>query len=46
MARASYTDQRDVLGEVDVPTLLLHGDRDVRSPVAVGEALSAAVPGV
>lgn len=45
MARASYTDQRDVLGEVDVPTLLLHGDRDVRSPVAVGEALSAAVPG-
>jgi pimeloyl-ACP methyl ester carboxylesterase len=37
MARASYADQRHVLAEVDVPTLLLCADNDVRAPVSVGE---------
>lgn len=44
MARASYADQRHVLAEVDVPTLLLYADHDVRAPVAVGEAIHRAVP--
>jgi pimeloyl-ACP methyl ester carboxylesterase len=44
MARASYPDQRHVLAEVDVPTLLLCADHDVRAPVSVGESLHGAVP--
>lgn len=38
-------DLRDVLPEIDVPTLLLYGDADVRSPVSVGEDLHARIPG-
>lgn len=45
MARASFDDQSHVLPEVDVPTFLLYADNDVRAPVAVGEALQAAVHG-
>ena len=45
MARASYEDQSHVLPEVDMPTLLLYADHDVRAPVAVGEAIHAVVPG-
>lgn len=45
MARASFEDQSHVLPEVDVPTLLLYADHDVRAPVAVGEALHAVVRG-
>ncbi|UYM05223.1 alpha/beta fold hydrolase [Solicola gregarius] len=45
MARASHADQRHVLPEIDVPTLLLYADHDVRAPVAIGEALAAAIPG-
>jgi pimeloyl-ACP methyl ester carboxylesterase len=46
MARASAeADLRDVLGRIDVPTLLLYGDRDVRAPLAVAEALHLAIPG-
>lgn len=45
MARASYQDQTHVLSEVDVPTLLLYSDHDVRAPVAIGEAMHAAVRG-
>lgn len=45
MARASYADQRHVLTHIDVPTLLLYADHDVRAPVAVGEAIHSAVPG-
>ena len=45
MARASHPDQRHVLAEVDVPTLLLYADHDVRAPVRVGEAIHDAVPG-
>lgn len=43
MAYACYEDQRHVLSEIDVPTLLLYADNDTRAPVAVGEAIHAAV---
>jgi pimeloyl-ACP methyl ester carboxylesterase len=36
-------DLRDVLARVDVPTLLLFGDHDVRAPLQVGEDLQAAI---
>ena len=45
MARASYPDQCHVLAEVDVPTLLIYADHDVRAPVSLGEAIHGAVPG-
>jgi pimeloyl-ACP methyl ester carboxylesterase len=45
MARASAEDVREVLPHVDVPTLLVYGDRDVRAPVTVAEALQAAICG-
>ncbi len=38
------TDLRDVLRAVEVPTLVLHGDADTRSPLDVGRALHAAIP--
>ena len=38
-------DLRDVLPRVDVPTLLLYGDRDLRSPVDVGRALHEGISG-
>jgi pimeloyl-ACP methyl ester carboxylesterase len=44
MAHASFADQAHVLAEVSVPTLLLYADHDVRAPVAVGEAMHAAMP--
>lgn len=37
-------DLRDVLDRIDVPTLLLYGDADVRSPPDVAEALHARIP--
>jgi pimeloyl-ACP methyl ester carboxylesterase len=45
MARASAEDVRDVLPKVAVPTLLVHGDRDVRAPRDVAEDLHAAISG-
>ncbi|MCA1709029.1 MAG: alpha/beta hydrolase, partial [Actinobacteria bacterium] len=45
MLRAmAEADLRDVLPRVDVPTLLLYGDQDVRSPVDVGRALHEGIP--
>jgi pimeloyl-ACP methyl ester carboxylesterase len=38
-------DLRDVLPLIDVPTLLLYGDADKRSPVSIGEELHAQIPG-
>jgi pimeloyl-ACP methyl ester carboxylesterase len=38
-------DLRDVLPEIDVPTLLIYGDLDQRSPLPVGEDLHARIPG-
>jgi pimeloyl-ACP methyl ester carboxylesterase len=46
MARAlAEADLRDVLPRIDVPTLLLYGDRDVRAPLTVARDLHAAIPG-
>jgi pimeloyl-ACP methyl ester carboxylesterase len=45
MARAAAEDLRDVLPRVDVPTLLVCGDRDVRAPLTVAADLHAAIPG-
>lgn len=42
---SAEADLRDVLPRIEVPTLLLYGDEDVRAPVPVGEALRAAIPG-
>jgi pimeloyl-ACP methyl ester carboxylesterase len=38
-------DLRDVLPTIGVPTLLLYGDADVRSPRELAETLHAAIPG-
>lgn len=44
MARAfAQADLRDVLPSVDVPTLLLYGDQDVRAPSPVARQLHAAI---
>jgi pimeloyl-ACP methyl ester carboxylesterase len=43
MARASAEDVRDVLPHIDVSTLLVYGDRDVRAPLTVAEGLHAAI---
>ena len=46
MARAfAEADLRDVLGDIDVPTLLLYGDCDDRAPRSVADALHRAIPG-
>ena len=42
LARA---DTRDLIRRIQVPTLLLWGDQDERSPIAVGRQLAAEVPG-
>lgn len=45
MARSfAEADLRDVLPRIDVPTLLLYGDRDVRAPMNVAEDLHEAIP--
>ena len=45
MAHASAeSDLRDVLPRIDVPTLVLCGDEDVRAPLTVAAALHAAIP--
>jgi pimeloyl-ACP methyl ester carboxylesterase len=38
------SDLRPVLPTIDVPTLVLHGEADARSPLAAAEALHAAIP--
>jgi len=45
MAHASAENVRDVLARIQVPTLLLYGDRDVRAPLAVAEDLHRSIPG-
>lgn len=45
MARSfAEADLRDVLSSIDVPTLLLYGDNDVRAPLDVAEDLHSAMP--
>jgi pimeloyl-ACP methyl ester carboxylesterase len=38
-------DLRDMLPTIDIPTLLIYGDADKRSPLSVGEELHAQIPG-
>jgi pimeloyl-ACP methyl ester carboxylesterase len=45
MARAAAEDLRDALPCVDVPTLLVYGDEDVRAPLTVAEDLHAEISG-
>jgi pimeloyl-ACP methyl ester carboxylesterase len=40
----AHEDLRDLLPRIDVPTLLLYGDKDVRSPLSVAEDLHARIP--
>lgn len=42
---SAEADLRDVLPNVRVPTLLVYGDRDVRAPLAIAEALRAGIAG-
>jgi pimeloyl-ACP methyl ester carboxylesterase len=46
MAHAlAEADLREVLPHIEVPTLLLYGDADERSPLSVAEELHASIPG-
>jgi pimeloyl-ACP methyl ester carboxylesterase len=46
MAHAlAETDLRDLLPQIEAPTLLLYGDADERSPVRVARELHAKIPG-
>jgi pimeloyl-ACP methyl ester carboxylesterase len=38
-------DAREVLAKIKVPTLLLYGDRDIRSPLDVAREMQANIPG-
>lgn len=40
----AQADLRDILPKIDVPTLLLYGDKDVRSPTAVANEIHDHVP--
>jgi pimeloyl-ACP methyl ester carboxylesterase len=42
---SAEVDTRDLLPRIDVPTLLLWGEDDRRSPIAVAEKFHAAIPG-
>jgi pimeloyl-ACP methyl ester carboxylesterase len=46
LVRAGFAehDLRDVLPRIDVPTLLIYGDKDVRSPLSVAEDMHARIP--
>ena len=39
------TDQRDLLPTIDVPTVLIWGEDDLRSPLSVAEEMRDAIPG-
>jgi pimeloyl-ACP methyl ester carboxylesterase len=45
MARASAENVRDVLPRIDVPTLLLYGEQDVRAPLPVAQDLNPSIAG-
>lgn len=42
---SAEADLRDVLPRIDVPTLLLYGELDQRSPLEIAYAMHAAIPG-
>jgi pimeloyl-ACP methyl ester carboxylesterase len=45
MARAAFEDLRSALSHIDVPTLLVYGDRDERAPQNVAEDLHRSIAG-
>lgn len=45
LARACFVDVRDALDNVRVPTLIVHGELDIRAPRAVADELHAAIEG-
>lgn len=45
MSRGSYPDCSDILRTIRVPTMLLWGDDDKRSPLGCGEAMRDSIPG-
>ncbi len=45
MANASAEDLRDALPLIEAPTLLIHGENDVRAPMAVARHLEESIPG-
>jgi len=45
MHAMAEADLRDVLPRIQVPTLLLYGESDARSPLDIAEALHAGIPG-
>ena len=45
MSRALAPDFREILPLIEVPTLLVWGDDDKRSPLTAGEAMREAIPG-
>lgn len=45
MRAFAEADLRDVLSRIDVPTLLVYGEQDVRAPRHVWEPLHARIPG-
>ena len=42
---SGHADYRDVLPTISVPTLLLYGEEDVRSPLAVAREMHRQIPG-
>jgi pimeloyl-ACP methyl ester carboxylesterase len=45
IAHASAEDLREALPHINVPTLLIYGDRDARAPLRVAEKLNESIPG-
>jgi pimeloyl-ACP methyl ester carboxylesterase len=45
VAALAAADLREVLPEIDVPTLVLFGDQDVRAPWQIAESLWKSIPG-
>jgi pimeloyl-ACP methyl ester carboxylesterase len=45
MSRASAEDLREGLPHINVPTLLIYGERDVRAPLGVAAELKKSIPG-
>lgn len=44
MARASTEDLREVLPDIEIPTLLVYGDKDARAPLTVAAGLHESIP--
>ncbi len=44
MGRAGCRPQRDLLPRITVPTLLIWGEQDVRSPLSVAHQFERAIP--